>query len=139
MINLKNFFILCWFFCQNSAREFAKNSYFYLLTTSSKSNFKWYTIMTFYNASQLIMNKISFDRLGQAIEDYNMHGYKIVMLKNICHCTLQKYHWCFFRLLLWVLSIVGMKLWLPHYHGCLSLVIQIVMKMDDDALIGDYL
>ena len=51
--------------------------------------------MTFYNASQIIMNKISFDRLGQAIEDYNMHRYEIIIFKNIdfcnfCHCTLKK-------------------------------------------------
>ena len=35
--------------------------------------------------------------------------------------------------------ITGMKLWQPHYHGCLSLVIQIVMQLADDAPIGVYL
>ena len=35
--------------------------------------------------------------------------------------------------------MTGMKLWQPHYHGCPSLVIQIVMKMDEDAQIEDYL
>ena len=35
--------------------------------------------------------------------------------------------------------MTGMKLWQPHYHGCLSLAIQIVMKMDEDAQIEDYL
>ena len=68
----------CRYFFQNSARDFARNSYFYLLTTSSKSKFEWYTIMTFYNASQFVMNKMTFDNLGQAIEDYNMNGYEIV-------------------------------------------------------------
>ena len=71
--NLCIFYFVIAFF-QNSARDFAKNSYFYLLTASSKSNFEWYTIMTFYNASQFIMNKITFDRTGKAIEDYNMNG-----------------------------------------------------------------
>ena len=31
-----------------------------------------------YNSSQFIMNKIFFDGMGVAIEDYNMHGYNLV-------------------------------------------------------------
>ena len=61
-----------------AAKAFAKNSYFYLFTTSFTSNFKWYTIMTLNNSSQLIMNQIQFNDLGQAVEDFNMNGYNIV-------------------------------------------------------------
>lgn len=34
--------------------------------------------MTLYNSSQFIMNKIIFNDMGVAIEDYNMNGYNIV-------------------------------------------------------------
>ena len=61
-----------------AAKAFAKNSYFYLLTTSSTSNFNWHTILTLYDSSQFIMNKIRFNDLGQAVEDFNLNGYNIV-------------------------------------------------------------
>ena len=51
---------------------------FYLLTFEFPSAFTWYTVMTFYDSSQMIMNKISFGENGLAIEDYNLHGYEIV-------------------------------------------------------------
>ena len=40
--------------------------------------FDWYTIMTFNSDDHLIMNKMSFDHLGKAIENFDMHGYKLV-------------------------------------------------------------
>ena len=61
-----------------AAKAFAKNSYFYLLTMSFTSHFKWYTIITLYNSSQFIMNQIGFNDLGQAVEDFNLNGYNIV-------------------------------------------------------------
>ena len=62
---------------QNSAKNFAQNAYFYLLENVPSSNrFNWYTLMTFYNSSQFIMNKITFDKTGQALENYNLHGYE---------------------------------------------------------------
>ena len=61
-----------------AAKDFARNSYFYLLTTSLTSNFVWYTIITLYDSSQFVMNRIAFNDLGQAVEDYNMNGYNIV-------------------------------------------------------------
>ena len=57
---------------------FPKNSYFYLLRFHSPIDFDWYTVMTFYNSSEMIINKIHFDQNGLAIEDYNMQGYEIV-------------------------------------------------------------
>ena len=54
------------------------NSLFYLLTFEFPSAFTWYTVMTFHNSSQMVMNIISFDKNGLAIEDYNLHGYEIV-------------------------------------------------------------
>ena len=59
-------------------KVFPKNSYFYLLRFQSPSDFNWYTVMTFYNSSKIIINKIHFNKNGLAIEDYNMHGYEIV-------------------------------------------------------------
>ena len=54
------------------------NSLFYLMTFEFPSAFTWYTVMTFYDSSQMIMNKILFGENGLAIEDYNLHGYEIV-------------------------------------------------------------
>ena len=47
-------------------------------TSLQSKNFNWYTVMTFTRNNQFIMNKISFDDFGMAIEDYNMHGINIV-------------------------------------------------------------
>ena len=64
---------------KTTASKFAKNSYFYLLVfEKSPSTISWYTIMTFYNSSQFIMNKIKFDENGMGIENYNMQGMEIV-------------------------------------------------------------
>ena len=71
-----------------AAKAFAKNSYFYLLTTSSTSNFNWHTILTLYDSSQFIMNQIRFNDLGQAIEDFNLNGYNIVGLSFQYHGNL---------------------------------------------------
>ena len=59
------------------AMSFFHNSLFYLLTFEFPSTFTWYTVMTFQDSSQIIMNKILFDENGLAIEDYNLHGYEI--------------------------------------------------------------
>ena len=50
------------------------------MSTSIESNdsFKWYTIMIFNDNDQFIMNEISFDLLGKAIENYDMQGFKVV-------------------------------------------------------------
>ena len=49
------------------------------MSTSIQSNsYKWYTIMTFNDNEQFIMNGISFDHLGKAIENYDMQGFEVV-------------------------------------------------------------
>ena len=49
------------------------------MSTSIKSNsFKWYAVMTFNENEQFIMNEISFDHLGKAIENYDLQGFEIV-------------------------------------------------------------
>ena len=49
------------------------------MSTSIQSNsFKWYTVMTFNENEQFIMNEISFDHLGKAIENYDLQGFEIV-------------------------------------------------------------
>ena len=40
--------------------------------------FKWYTIMIFNDNKQFIMNEMSIDYLGKAIENYDMQGFEIV-------------------------------------------------------------
>ena len=50
------------------------------MSTSIESNksFKWYTVMIFNDNEQFIMNEISFDLLGKAIENYDMQGFEVV-------------------------------------------------------------
>ena len=50
------------------------------MSTSIQSNnsFKWYTIMIFNDNEQFIMNEISFDLLGKAIENYDMQGFEVI-------------------------------------------------------------
>ena len=66
---------------QKSLREFGANSYFYMLKISLQPHlptFQWYTIMTFNHDSQFIMNKITFNEMGNVIANYDMNGYRIV-------------------------------------------------------------
>ena len=76
-----NFNTILLYYFQKSIKGFGKNSYFYLLEISLQPTslaFEWFTIMTFNHDSQFIMNKIQFDHLGNAIENYDLHGYNIV-------------------------------------------------------------
>ena len=58
------------------AENFAQNSLFYLMEVDDEVN--WYTVMTLYGSSKISMNKLTFDELGIAIEDYNLNGLEIV-------------------------------------------------------------
>ena len=60
------------------AMSILHDSLFYLLTFEFPLSFNWYTVMTFYDSSQMIMNKILFGEDGLAIENYNLNGYEIV-------------------------------------------------------------
>ena len=58
------------------AESFAQNSLFYIMEVDNNVN--WYTVMTLYGSSKISMNKLTFDELGIAIEDYNLNGLEIV-------------------------------------------------------------
>ena len=66
------------FIFKDIALTFAQNSYLYLLVFQKSTSFKWYSVITLDNSHEIIINMIKFLPNGQAIQNYDLNGIKLI-------------------------------------------------------------